>query len=279
MPHSLPFALFGALLLLSSQALLAGAPIAMVTNLSGELKTKDQPIALLAELNEGTAVELQEHASLTLVYYQSGQEFKAQGPLQLLLKNEAPEANGKPLEGANLMQAAQSTKLAAAGHSQAAVIMRSPSTGPKDIELLYPAWSSILEPSPIFSWKIPSGQDKAYSYHLEILDNKGKVLFQGQSDIGRLRLPKTLELPRGERLTWELEAKRGQETLFGRADFQIADEALEQQTDNLSKELGQDFGRRIIFWRYLKANNFNHAANELWQGLVAERPELATATH
>lgn len=271
------------LLLLSSQGLLA-APLAMVTDLNGGPQAKGQPLALLAELDEGTIIELPPEARLTLVYYTSGEEFKAQGPLTLTLNATAPEGNGRPLQGQALMAAADSTRLATADHSQAAIIMRS-ATAPTENALIlqYPAWSTILEPKPIFSWKTSSGQDKAYSYRLELLDHKGKVLFSGQSDIGRLRLPKDLELPKGERLSWELEAKRGKEMLFGRADFQIADDATLAKLDQISKQLNSDFGHRLLFFRYLKANGFKHSADELWQSLVAERPELGTkpqgATH
>jgi hypothetical protein len=270
-------------LLLSGQMLLA-APLAMVTDLNGEPQAKGQPLALLAELDEGAEIELAPEARLTLVYYASGEEFKAQGPLKLVLKTAAPEGNGQPLQGQALMAAADSTRLATADHSQAAVIMRS-ATAPTESALIlqYPAWSTILEPKPIFSWKAPGGNDKAYSYRLELLDHKGKVLFSGQSDIGRMRLPKDLELPKGERLTWELEAKRGKEMLFGRADFQIADDTTLAKLDQMSAQLNSNFGHRLVFFRYLKANGFKHSADELWQSLVTERPELGAkpqgATH
>lgn len=275
MLKSLHMTCLSIILLLSGQMLLA-APLAMVTDLVGEPKIKGQPLALLAELDEGTAIELAPEARLTLVYYASGEEFKAQGPLKLVLKGAAPEGNGQPLQGQALMAAAESSRLAAANHSQAAIIMRAPAQATKELVLQYPAWSSILEPQPIFSWKTPGGDDRAYSYRLELLNDKGKVLFSGRSDIGRLRLPKNLELPRGERLTWELEAKRGDEMLFGRADFQIADEATVARLDQIGKDLGADFGHRLVFHRYLKANGFKHAADELWQSLITERPELGT---
>lgn len=261
-------------LLLYSQGLLA-APVAMVTDVQGTLEIKGQPLALLAELDENTEIDLPPESQLTLVYYASGQEYKASGPLKLALKQDAPQGDGQALAGVTLMAAAESTRLAAADHSQAAVIMRAPAKTTSELILQYPAWSNILEPAPIFSWKTASGQDKDYSYQLEILDNKGKVLFTGQSDIGRLRLPKDLELPKGERLSWELEAKSGEQILFGRADFQIAEDTKVAQVDQMAKDLGQDFGRRLIFVRYLKANGFQHAADELWQNLVSERPELA----
>lgn len=267
---------FSGWLLCFSQGLFA-SPVAMVTEAQGTLNTDGQPLALLAELNENAQIELADGSQLTLVYYEAGQEYSAQGPLTLTLKKNAPEANGKPLNGTDLLAAADGIKLATAEHSQMAVNMRSvaaqsPSNG---LILQYPVWSSVLEPAPIFSWKMANGQDKEYSYRLEVINEKGKVVYTGQSDIGRLRLPKDLELPKGERLTWELEAKKGNDILSSSAEFQIADDATVTRIDQLAKDLGQDFGRRLVFLRYLKTTGFRHAADELWENLVNERPELA----
>lgn len=260
------------LLLVFSQCLFA-EPLAMVTDIQGSPSLNGQPLALMAELQENAQIELPADSQLILVYYAAGQEYNLKGPLKLNIRKEAPEADGKPLSGTALMGAEGGIKLATAEHSQAAINMRSAST--KGLVLLYPAWSRVLEPTPIFSWKMANGQDKDYSYRLEIHNAQGKVLFSGQSDIGRLRLPKNLELPRGERLTWELEAKRGNELLIGSAEFQVADEAMVAKVDQMAKDLGQDFGRRLVLHRYLKSNEFKHAADELWQSLVSERPELA----
>ncbi|MBF0257010.1 MAG: hypothetical protein HQL47_11275 [Gammaproteobacteria bacterium] len=260
-------------LLLGLNSALAAAPVAMVTDLQGSVTRDGQPLALLAELDAGAQLQLAADSQLTLVLYRSGEEFRLQGAGQASLTESAVLLDGKPLAGAALLLSAEGAKLSSAQLSQAAILMRSAVQKDRLIELSYPVSSVILEPRPVFSWRIQGDSEKAYSYRLEVLSEKGKSLFVGSSDIGRLRLPKGVELPRGERLTWELEAKKDGKMTLASADFRIASDELVDRVDQLSAQVGEDFARRVMFARFLQANSLKHDAANYWKGLAEEHPE------
>lgn len=261
-------------LLLVMPGLWAAPPVAMVTDLAGELSLSGQPVVLLEELGPGVELDLAADSRLTLVLYATGQEYRLEGPSKVQLSEQQVLVNGTPSAGAELLLSAEGARLSSANLSQAAILMRATAPAERLVDLTYPAWSNILEPRPVFSWRVQGEGEKAYSYRLEILSEKGKSLFVGNSDIGRFRLPKAVELPKGERLTWELEAKKGDEMVFASADFRIATDAEVQRVDQLGAQIGEDFGRRVLFARYLEANGFKHDAEHYWQMLSAQHPDV-----
>ncbi|QFY90422.1 hypothetical protein D5125_13545 [Magnetovirga frankeli] len=252
---------------------LAEAPVAMVTDVQGDVRLAGQPVNLLAELSAGSTLDLAADASLKLVFYRSGKEFDLPGGVQAVLVEEQVQVDGQPLAGEALLLSSEGAMLSSAQLSQAAVLMRKAMPQEQVIELTYPVASTILEPRPIFSWRVHGQSEKDFSYRLEILSEQGKSLFIGNSDIGRFRLPKDVELPQGERLTWELEAKQGEDMIFSTADFSIATNQQADRVDQISAELGEDFARRLTFARYLEANGFRHDALNSWRKLSAQRPD------
>lgn len=273
LPNLLPLWLFG-LLIFSTSLLAQPAPLAMVTDVQGSPSLKGQPLALMTELEENDLVELPEGSQITLVYYEAGEEYNLKGPLSLSIKREAPEVDGKPLSGTALLPRDAGTRLLVADYSPASYSMRSSSPSPQPLRLLQPAWSIVLKPSPLFVWELANGNDSGFSYRLKVRNDQNQVFFSGQSDTRQVRLPEGLLLPRGERLTWELEARRGHEVFVGSAQFLIADEATAAKVEEITRALGQDFKRRLVLLRFLRVNKFQQAADELWQRLVSERPEL-----
>jgi hypothetical protein len=246
----------------------------MVTDVQGGVTAAGQPLTLLAELTEGTPIDLPADGAAKLVFYANGKEFVLPGGSQAKLTADAVEINGQPLAGETLLLSAEGAGLSSVRMSQAAVLMRKAARQGQPVEQTYPVASKILEPRPIFTWRVHGESEKAYSYRLEILSEKGKSLFVGSSDIGRFRLPKGVELPKGERLTWELEAKKGEEMIFSSADFSIATDEQADRIDQLSAQWGTDFSRRVMLARYLEANGFQHDAQNSWRLLALEHPEL-----
>jgi hypothetical protein len=265
---------FLAILFLLINPAWAATPTAMVTDLQGAVSVAGEPVTLLMELNAGAAIHMPAESRLKLVMYPNGKEFTLQGEALALLTETGIQVNGQPLSGEALLLSAEGAKLSSSQLSQAAILMRSTPQNDKPIRLVFPVATRILEPRPVFSWRILGESEKAYSYRLEILSEQGKSLFVGRSDIGRFRLPKGIELPKSERLTWELEARRGEEMIFSSADFSIASDAQVARVDDLSAQLNNDFGRRIMFARYLEANGFQHDADNYWRTLAKEYPDL-----
>jgi hypothetical protein len=190
------------------------------------------------------------------------------------LRENGPFIDDKAIAGEALLLSTEGTQLANRKLAQAAIVMRkskSPDTQPT-LNLIYPADTIILEARPYFEWQL-ADEPSVEAYRLEILSDKGKVLYSTHTNKPRLRLPKDVVLPRGERLTWELEAKHEGKMTFASADFALATEKQAKRVEEMRAQAGTDFARLVLLAQFLEANNLAVEAHDYWCKLAKLRPD------
>ncbi len=247
----------------------AAPPVAMVTDMAGEPTADGKAVQLLAELPEGSVVTLSAGDTLTLVYFSSGEEFSLKGKVKGELKHDAVYVSGKRLSGENVLAASAATNLSTTGLSQAAIIMRAPEAPDNPLKLVYPTRSMILESQPLFVWSLA---ESGYQYRLEIISEDGRSLYVNETSDTQIKLPGSIRIPRGELLTWEIEARRGVQTLYASADFSVIAAETAAQVEQQRPKQGAGFSRQLLFARYLESLGLRSEAQQYWNKLSALRP-------
>lgn len=248
-------------------ALCWGQAVVMVTEVQGVVTdVRNTEIEVLRELEPGARLTLGDGARLMVVHLVSGAEYAVPGPAVLEIGAETLSRDGEPLEGRALLAsvAAQNTS----GYAQAAVVMRAPQADAETISMRFPVQSKITEPRPEFTWE-PLGT--GYTYRFELLDQQGNSLHLVETGMTRVSLTEGVMLPRGELLTWELEARRGAQAEFASTEFMVASEA---ETAGLrADEPADDATRasRIAHARLLEQYGYRHAAEAAWRELGISR--------
>ncbi len=265
--------LLGWLLWLSAPAISAAQPLGMFTDIpENGVHANGAPAVLLGEFQSGDKLSLAKNAKATLVYYANGKEYILTGPSEVALNDEGPTVNGKVIAGEILLLSSEGAQLVSSELAQAAIVMRRINASKPKLSLTYPVKTRILEARPYFEWQVDD-EAKDAAYRLEILSDKGKVLFTAHTDKPRLRLPKEVVLPRGERLTWELEAEQEGGKSFASADFALVTEEVVERVGQLRAQAGTDFARLVLLSRYLESQHLNAEARDYWQKLAKMRPD------
>jgi hypothetical protein len=241
--------------------------VVMVTGVQGRVTdARDAEVEVLRELETGTRLTLADGARLMVVHLISGAEYDLTGPAVLEIGAEAMKLDGQAIEGRVLLAsvAAQNTS----GYAQAAVVMRAPQADAQAIRMRYPVESRIVETRPEFTWE-PLGP--GFDYRFELLDQQGASLFLTETAQTLVVLPDTIELPRGELLTWELEARRGAQLEYASAEFMVASRDEFARLEAGSPGVDASRATRIAHARLLEQLGYRHAAEAAWQGLGIER--------
>ncbi|TAN46448.1 MAG: hypothetical protein EPN26_15140 [Rhodospirillales bacterium] len=255
----------------------AGTPVAMVTDLKGKGSSAGAPLSLLAQVDSGAKIKLENGASLTLVYLSSGKEFLFKGPAEVTIgPDAASSAGGAQAQTRTLLAAAggDGLNIKPAGMAQASVVMRAASSKAKEkgLALLSPVDTKVLQARPEFIWK-PVGSD--VSYRFELLDKAGNSLYRTTAKQTSLSLPATVTLPEGQSLNWEVEAVVGARTYYNSAEFTVLPASERDTVEKLRPAANADFAKRVFFASLLDSQGIYSDATVLWKQLSTERPDDA----
>jgi hypothetical protein len=73
-------------------------------------------------------------------------------------------------------------------------------------------------------------------------------------------------------LTWEIEARRGIQTLYAFTDFMVVTEELAATIERRRATIGSSFSRQLLFAKYLDGLGLHHEASHYWDKLSEMRP-------
>ena len=271
-----------ALILMLAAALFAqgaGAePVAMATDVQGKAVLAaagaKRDLAILAEIDAGTQVELAQGTRLVVVYLRSGEEYTATGPALIRFDDSAPQSisGAQPQRRASALEKGKGIRIRPVGVAQAAIVMRSAKPAAR-IKLLTLAGSRTLEPSPEFRWQALEG---ARGYHFNLADATGRSVLEFDVAGESYRLPASVRLEEGVTYTWDLSTRLPDGRRYASAgDFSIVPAGQREEVEALRPAANAPLAERIAFAAWLEQQDLHDEARKYWKAAAAERPQDA----
>ncbi len=242
--------------LLPTSTLLAepGEPVAMLTEVQGEVLLEGGQAEVFAELGAGASLELQKGSTVTLVLVHEGDEFTLTGPVKVTVQSDGVFSDGKRLEGIGLIESA-GIDLDLGDMAQAAIVMRGKLDKNQRPILEHPVDTNILAPHPTFRW-LPVGP--GFQYQFTLSNPAGQVIYQDSTSRAFVDLPTEISLPRDVSLTWALSAthpSNPDETFNATAKFMLLPEAIARQVNAKRPAQDADKSARLRYAKFLESLN------------------------
>lgn len=246
------------------------APVAMVTDVVGDVRQANEPLKLLAELDAGREVSLGADATAVVFYVGDGTEWVLKGPGRYRLAAKGPEGQG----GAPAAQkrpgppAFRDIKLRPDRVRQAAVILRG-----RNLTLRAPVNDDVVLTNDVrLAWALDNARD--IEFEVEVVDAAGKPLLKEKTRSLELTLPDSARLQPGQRYTWAVMAKeRGlPQPLYAIGEFRMADAVTRKRVESARPRPDSPFSERVLFVALLEDVGAKSAADEQRRVLASERP-------
>lgn len=273
--------IFGALLAgLWSAGMAWAEPVAMVTDAGGGVYSvsdgKNKKVPLLAYLEPGTVIRLDERAHVSITLFARPLEYRFTGPAKLTVEEGRILAHEGSAEAhpVSLEKTSAARKFTAAQResvTQAAYEMRA---GRPGLRLDDPVDTRLLGEGSVFGW---DGPRPAEGYRLSVYDGRKQLLHQENLAANSWMPPAGL-LQAGGAYEWEVRATlENGEVLTARGSFSVADSAEAAAVRAQRPQAGASFSDRVLYAVLLEEKGFRYDARRIWGELARERPDDAVA--
>jgi hypothetical protein len=251
------------------------APVAMVSDLQGKgtlvKGAARSPLALLADLDSATQVELEANARMVALYLDGSAEYTFKGPATVAFAGREPQVvkGAQPEKRSVLGGKAKDVQIKSVGMVQGAIVMRG-SGARSRIRLINPGGTRTLDSRPEFRW---SDDQPGLNYHFELSDETGRTLYESETRSTSLKLPAEVTLKEGVTYTWSVGAR----SMDGRkyssvADFSIASADVRKQVEALRPAAAAPISDRVAYAAWLEQAELRDEARKYWRVLASERP-------
>ena len=252
----------------------AAAPLAMLTDLQGKATISHSgrvvDATILSELEVGAQLQLAVGAMLTILLFDTGDEWVFKGPALVAFRGAVPDVISGAKPEKRTPAIGKSVRLRPVGLVQGAVAMRSLG-GLTRIRLTRLDATHILERSPTFRWHGPL---EGLNYQIELADETGRMLHQATVSESSYSLPAALVLNEGSAYRWTVTAQLpGGRSTSTVGNFQIAGDALRQQARQMQTDPTAPVSERVAYAAWLDQVDLKDAARLVWRALAAERPD------
>lgn len=245
-------------------------PVALATDVVGDVKSGADALALLAELDAGREVTVGADSTAVVFYVGDGTEWVLKGPGRYRLGSKGPEpqAGAAPAIRRPAPAAFREIKLRPEKVRQAAVIMRG-----RNLTLAAPVNDDVVVGNDVrLSWVLDNACDTEYD--VELVDANGKLVHKATTTNVHLALPGDVRLVPGQRYTWAVTAReRGlPQPLYAIGEFRVADATTRARLDKARPKPDAPFSERVLFVALLEDMGAKSAAAEQRRALASERP-------
>jgi hypothetical protein len=245
--------------------------VAIVTDISGKVAAQE-PVTILSEIAADARMQMEAGSRLVVIYVKSGDEYTLAGPAQVQFRASGPEVAGgaKPQRKASPLGKESGVTIRPLAVAQGAFVMRSGQPTAR-IKLLTLSGTKTLETAPEFRWQ---EVEPGVKYRLELTDDTGKSLYEGEVAGAALKLPAAVQLREGVFYTWELSTRLGDGKRYVSAgDFSVADAGVRARARTLRPAAGAPVSQRVAYAAWLEQVELRDEARRYWKALAAERPE------
>ena len=253
------------------------APVAiagmMVTEVTGKVELSGKgPVSMLAQVADGSRLQVAAGATLVVVDLVSGREFVLTGANTYLTTAAGPTtADGKPVAAKALPASKLSDVRVAPGKlAQATLVMRgAPAT--RLPVLLSPLRTAVITVLPGLQWE---AVEAATSYRLEVTKLDGSLVWETVTTQTSVAVPAGHALQPGERYSWRVEAIGPQGKLSDSSSrFSVVSKEAIANLDLLTPGADAPFSRKVLFATQLQEAGAVQEAKVIWKALASERPE------
>jgi hypothetical protein len=255
-----------ALALVAAEA--PAAPVALVTDVIGDAHSSGEPLRLLAELDPGREIVLQQDASVVVFTLADGSEWVLAGPGRYRLGARGPE----PVGGAAPPQrrpgppAYRDIRLRTDRLQQGGLVLR----GRDRLALVAPVQEVVVSPDVRFAWEAPEEDTR---FQFELVDQAGQKLLAAETTARELPLPAAVRLQPGQVYYWAVRVPAaGGAPAYRVAEFRVADAATLRRVDAARPRPDAPFPERVLFVALLQQVGARSAADDARRRLAVERP-------
>jgi hypothetical protein len=248
--------------------------IAMVTDLDGKVALmmdgKSEQAQILSDIAVGSKVQLESGTKFVVLYLEGGAEFTFTGPAQIEFKAEKPEVVSGSAPTIRNPSLIGGVRLKPVGLGQGALVLRN-ATGGARIRLISANGTRVLETQPEFRWQVP---EAGLKYHVEITDDSGRSLHDGQVDTNAFFLPAGLQLKDGMSYMWEVSSRLPDGRKYSSVGvFSVATSDLRAQAAAMLSETTSAVASRVAYAIWLEQMELKDEARKYWRSLLIDRPE------
>lgn len=255
----------------------AAEAVAMVTDIVGTgvitENGEEKPCEILAYLPPGAEVRINEGTNLSLVYFQSAQEYAFSGKANIRINPEEPQVlSGTNPQSRNLALVGETGLLPSArhGYTQVALVLRSTGKKKKKIRLIDPRDTKVLDAHPVFRWE---PLEDGVQYRFVLADESGRTVMETLVNDTSFQAPPELWLEEGVIYTWQVEARLASGVVYlSSAEFSLLEKSERDQINKLRPAANAPFSERLLFATLLDELDLRDAAQRQWNALAAERP-------
>ena len=247
----------------------------LATDVSGKAEIIGKgPVSTLAQIADGSRLQLSAGATLVAVDLSSGREFILTGANTYIISSAGP----KTLDG-NLVQSKalpvnnlKEVRVAPGKLAQATLVMRgSPAT--RLPVLLSPLRTSVISVLPELKWESVEG---ATNYRLEIMKLDGSLVWATVTTGSMASIPEGRALETGVSYSWRVEANGPSGKISDSSSrFSVASKDAIESLKLLAPAPDASFSRKVLFATQLQEAGAVQEAKELWKSLARERPDDA----
>lgn len=242
----------------------------LVTDISGLAEVDGRGrVVLMAELPDGTALNIAPGARIVAIDLGSGREYVLTAGRYAVEKSGPSEVGGKPVASSALPAGKlPAVKIATGKVAQATLVMRS---ARKPLAGISPNQTAVSTTRPTLRW--PDNPD-ATAYRVTLNDAGGKTVFDSTLPKTSVVLSASEGLQAGGRYTWRVEAVRDGRTLAEhRGEFSVLGATDIYRLGQFRPGEGAEFSRRTLYAALLMEAGAIEEARSIWQALRAERPD------
>ncbi len=243
----------------------------LVTDISGLAEVDGRGrVLLMAELPDGTALNVAPSARVVAIDLGSGREYVLTAGRYAVEKSGPSEVGGKPVASSTLPAGKlPAVKIATGKVAQATLVMRS---ARKPLAGVSPNQTAVSTTRPTLRW--PDNPD-ATAYRVTLNEVGGrKVLDSTMPPKSSVVLSASEGLQAGGRYAWRVEAVREGRTLAEhRGEFSVLGATDIYRLGQFRPGEGAEFSRRTLYAALLMEAGATEEARSIWQALRAERPD------
>jgi hypothetical protein len=257
---------------LLAAAALAAVPafaksVAFVADVRGSATIEGNgPLAFLAELPEGTRVQLGTGATASVAFATSGAEFSLAGPGVFLVRSDEVVAEQGTAPKRRVVAVLSDTSVVARAAQAATASLRMRGLPPPSVPAMleYPVGTRVSTLRPQLRWRPVPGEE----YTVALQDAAGRELWKGRGRPEGTR--PDLRLAAGNRYSWTVANSGG---AVAEAQFETLPEDAIRRVDK-SRAGARTFADRVVHALLLQELGAEHESREAWSALARERPEM-----
>jgi len=247
----------------------------LTTDVSGKAEIIGKgPVSTLAQIADGSRLQISAGATLIAVDLASGREFILSGANTYIISSAGPKTLDGNLVPAKALPAnnLKEVRVAPGKLAQATLVMRgSPAT--RLPVLLSPLRTSVISVLPELRWESVGG---ATNYRLEIMKLDGSLVWDTVTTGSMASVPESSALEPGVSYSWRVEAMGPAGKISDSSSrFSVASKDAIESLKLLAPTPEASFSRKVLFATQLQEAGAVQEAKALWKSLAKERPDDA----